>query len=161
MKRCSFTGHRPEKLINVTIGLQELKVRLEEAINFVMTQNVNIFYTGMARGVDLWAAEIVLKKKLTRKDIRLVAVLPFPEQINDTWTSAEQTLYQNILKQCDEVITICTSYQKNGYKKRNRYLVEHADILLAVYNKQYQYSGTGQTVRMAEKAGKEIVFLDF
>jgi len=43
--------------------------------------------------------------------------------------------------------------------KRNRYLVDHSSILLAVYNGTYQ-SGTGMTVRYAQRLKREIIIID-
>ena len=57
---CTFTGHRPEKL-----DAPEAKVKewLEEQIQQAMADGYTDFITGMQRGVDLWAAEILLKLK--------------------------------------------------------------------------------------------------
>lgn len=43
--------------------------------------------------------------------------------------------------------------------ERNHYLVKHTSILLAVYN-GVRRSGTGATVRYAQKLGREIVMID-
>ena len=42
---------------------------------------------------------------------------------------------------------------------RNRYMVDHAGILLAVYNGSYQ-SGTGMTVRYAQSKKRKIIVID-
>jgi len=41
---------------------------------------------------------------------------------------------------------------------RNRFLVEHADLLLAVYNGE-QRGGTAATMRYAQKMGREIIMI--
>ena len=43
--------------------------------------------------------------------------------------------------------------------KRNRYLIDHAAYLLAVYNGQRR-GGTAMTVRYARKLGREIITID-
>ena len=43
--------------------------------------------------------------------------------------------------------------------KRNRYLVDHSSILLAVYNGTRR-SGTGATVRYAQQLNREIIMID-
>lgn len=57
LKRCCFTGHRPEKL-----GVPEEMIRekLDGAIDLAITQGMETFICGMARGVDLWAGATVL-----------------------------------------------------------------------------------------------------
>lgn len=63
MKRiatCCFTGHRPEKL-NVP---EEFVIRkLKDAIEDAFTDGFINFITGMAKGVDIWAAEAVVELK--------------------------------------------------------------------------------------------------
>ena len=43
--------------------------------------------------------------------------------------------------------------------ERNRFMVEHASTLLAVYN-GVRRSGTGATVNYARKMGREIIVID-
>ena len=59
--RACFTGHRPHKLHqpeSVVIAALEAKIR--EAID----DGFVTFISGMAWGVDIWAAEIVLRLKV-------------------------------------------------------------------------------------------------
>ena len=58
LHRCCFTGHRPEK-----IGIPEGTViaLLDKAISEAIQSGYSTFISGMARGVEIWAAEIVLK----------------------------------------------------------------------------------------------------
>ena len=56
--------------------------------------------------------------------------------------------------------TIGQSGTTSDYKKRNYYMVDHADFLLAVYdNNRKLRSGTGQTVNYALKQNLRIIFL--
>ena len=51
-------------------------------------------------------------------------------------------------------------YKKDAFEKRNKYLVDNADVIIAVYNPKYIRSGTGQTVRMAQRAGIEVIIIN-
>lgn len=52
-------------------------------------------------------------------------------------------------------------YCKDCYYIRNRYLVDHADIVLAVYDMQAnKRSGTGYTVHYAQAQSKPIIVID-
>ena len=56
--RVCFTGHRPEKLTQPeNVIVKSLETTIKEAI----ADGKNVFISGMARGVDIWAAEIVLR----------------------------------------------------------------------------------------------------
>ncbi len=159
MKGCSFTGHRPEKLKSTKVSIGDIIKALQYHIEKQIESGTTVFYTGMARGTDLWTAEIVLQKKKENTAIQLVSVIPFPKQA-DGWLAEEKKQYQRILEQSDGVVIICPSYQKNAYQRRNQYLVDHANSLIAVYNPQYPYSGTAQTIRMAEKAELRIIWIE-
>ena len=74
--RCCFTGHRPQKL-NFTE--EEIKVLLDNAIDKAIEKGYVTFITGMAMGVDIWAAEIVLQKRKSNTDIHLICAIPHPE----------------------------------------------------------------------------------
>lgn len=62
LHRCCFTGHRPEKLNRPE---HEIKLELNKEICRALEDNFTVFISGMARGVYIWAAEIVLQ---LRKD---------------------------------------------------------------------------------------------
>ena len=72
--RCCFTGHRPEK-----IGIPEEMVidLLDKAISEAIRAGYSAFISGMARGVDIWAAEIVLKYRDAGAPIKLICASPF------------------------------------------------------------------------------------
>ena len=61
---CCFTGHRPEKLTQTE---EEVKSWLTDKVREAIRDGYTTFFSGMARGVDLWAAECILsvKKKLS------------------------------------------------------------------------------------------------
>jgi uncharacterized phage-like protein YoqJ len=65
---CCFTGHRPEKL---SITEDEVKYNLIKAIETAVRDGYTNFITGMARGVDLWAAEIILSYQKAEPSLKL------------------------------------------------------------------------------------------
>ena len=72
--RCCFTGHRPEKLHKPE---EQIKKDLEVAILQAVDDGFVTFISGMARGVDIWAAEIVLRLRESNPAIHLVAASPY------------------------------------------------------------------------------------
>lgn len=83
MKTCCFTGRRPQKLGYGEIGTQcdELKGRLEELIkNLIEKEIVTHFISGVALGVDTYAANIVLNLKAHYPDITLKCANPCETQ---------------------------------------------------------------------------------
>ena len=103
MKRCCFTGHRPEKL---QYSEEQVKSALSEAISSAYADGFSTFITGMARGVDIWAAELVLALKAQHPEIRLICALPHPD-FEMRWKAEWQYRYRAVLSQSDLVQTIC------------------------------------------------------
>jgi len=162
---CGFTGFRPGRFYykynEEHPECQLLKYELYgEIINKCM-QGVNTFYTGMAMGIDMWAAEAVLKaKKEFFYNINLIAVIPF-YQHKDTIDTIYHSRYDEILKMCTDIVYTCEEYHPSSYKIRNEYIVDHCDYMIAVYdeaNPKYR-SGTASTVRYAQKMNRDITFI--
>ena len=63
------------------------------------------------------------------------------------------------MAEANEVVYVNQAYRSDCMLERNRYLVDHSSILLAVYNGSYR-SGTGMTVRYAQKLGREVIIID-
>lgn len=116
------------------------------------------FFSGMAKGTDAWAAMTVLTLKRENPALRLHCVLPCEGQA-DGWSASAQELYFSILEQADEVVYVSREYRKSCMLERNRYLVDHAACLLAVYNGEWR-GGTAMTVRYARKLGREVIMLE-
>lgn len=76
LHRCCFTGHRPEKL---SLSENEVKHLLEKAIDNAIADGYVTFITGMAKGTDIWAAEIVLEKKKRNDALRPICAIPHPD----------------------------------------------------------------------------------
>ena len=67
--------------------------------------------------------------------------------------------YHSILAQANEVVYVGQEYGKDCMLRRNRYLVDHSSILLAVYNGTRR-SGAGATVRYALKQERDVIIID-
>ena len=161
-KSCAFTGHRPDKF---PFGFDESHpgcVRLREAIFGAVCRladaGVTTFYTGMALGVDLWCADAVLRLRNEEPTLRLVAVQPCATQA-DRWPEKERQRYQDILAQADERVCLHERYTRFCMHERNRYMVDRAQYLLAVYDGG-DTGGTASTVRYAESRKRNIWLLD-
>lgn len=159
---CAFTGHRPKsfpwKYNETARGCVLLKEVLAAQITALADHGVVDFLSGMALGADLWSAKMVLDLKKNYPAIKLHCILPCKGQ-ETKWATAAQEQYNAILEQANEVVYVGQEYTSACMLKRNHYLVDHASILLAVYN-GVQRSGTGATVNYARKLGREIILID-
>lgn len=156
-----FTGHRTEKLPDggdenspVTKAIKSL---LYKAVSDCIDDGCKCFVTGLARGIDLWAGEIVLDQKARGKDIRLTAVFPYRGH-GANFKGYDKWAFGNIVHEADEIVYASEEYTPYCMKKRNEYMVNRSGKIIAVVS-DYR-SGTGQTIRLAEKAGLDIILID-
>lgn len=158
---CCFTGHRPEKLPwrddEDAPACLALKARIARALEELYRRGYRHFITGMAKGADLYFAEAVLALRGRCPDVVLEAAVPCASQA-DRWTAAEQARYRAILDQCDLESLIQQHYDRFCMFRRNRYMVEHSSLLLAVYDGSK--GGTRYTIGYAVDCGLEILQLE-
>lgn len=161
-KKCCFTGHRPKSL---PFGYNEnepackkLKEQLMENIERQITDNgVTHFVSGMAMGVDIYAAEAVLELKKKYPNITLECVILCETQAND-WSESWRDRYFDIIIRSDDAKTLQTHYSSGCMRKRNEYMVDNSDVVIAVWNGKK--GGTGGTVEYALKNEKNVVIID-
>ena len=161
-KVCAFTGHRPNKLPwrydETDSRCVALKEVLAEQITALVEAGFTQFLSGMAEATDTWSALAVLSLREKNPAIKLHCILPCTAQA-EKWSASSRELYRSILERADSVVYVSRDYHKNCMLDRNRFLVEHASTLLAVYN-GVRRSGTGATVNYARKMGREIIVID-
>lgn len=161
-RACAFTGHRPNKLPwrydETDSRCVALKAVLTEQIAALADAGVTQFLSGMAEATDTWSALSVLDLREKNPAIKLHCILPCTAQA-EKWSASSRVLYRSILERADSVIYVSRDYHKNCMLERNRFMVEHASTLLAVYN-GVRRSGTGATVNYARKMGREIIVID-
>lgn len=148
--RCCFTGHRPEKL---TQPEDVIVAGLENEILNAIADGFTTFISGMARGVDIWAAEIILRIRSEGHPIRLICASPF-EGFERSWSPDWQKRYKVVLKEADLVKYICPEYSRACFQIRNEWMVDHSARVIAVYNGER--GGTKNTIDYAKKCGLEI-----
>ena len=157
---CTFTGHRSKKLPWGSNELDprclELKKRLADTVEAVWSAGFHHFICGMAEGADLYFCEAVLALKEQHPEIRLEAAVPFLGQA-DHWPREQQERYHRLLQACDSRTVLKEEYSSDCMMERNRYMVDHADILIACYDGQS--GGTLNTMRYAIKKDVQIPHL--
>jgi uncharacterized phage-like protein YoqJ len=157
----SFTGHRSLSA-DQWIYVQE---QLNSAIPKLHREHeTTCFISGAALGVDLLAAELVVKFRDAGLPIKLVLYVPYWNH-TDRWSPEEVHRFKKLLDQADLV-----SYYRRGclydYKEvrgvllgRNRQLASRGDLLLAVWER-YRSGGTHYTIERALNMNKPIICID-
>lgn len=149
---CCFSGHRASRIEKYDIPKVKKALRLE--IAKMVDQGVTQFYTGMADGVDLLAADQVL----CRYDAKLTAVVPFENHMASI-AAQYRADYQRILQLAHSSVTMMKTYCPSVFYMRNDYMVSHAAYLIAVYD-GVSRGGTLYTINRAKDMGRAIVVID-
>lgn len=156
--KLGVTGHRPQKLSggfssHPIHDWVQSKLR-SHMQTFLEAYGDLILITGMAQGVDLWAAEIALDLH-----IPFIAAVPCDRQ-ESRWPSYAQEYYRRILAQSVQIEIVCPGpYESWKMQARNEWIVDHSDHMLAVWNGSP--GGTGNCVGYAMKrVGNSITFID-
>lgn len=163
-KAVCFSGHRPEKLF----GISETLTYYDEPVKRVMSivymeidsaikQGYDTFIIGMARGVDLWIGSLLLELKRIHPDIKIVCAIPFRDQASSL-EGEEKLTYMAVLSMAAEVVYVSEAYTRDCMLRRNRFMVDNSSKLIAVVRDWK--SGTGQTIRYAQKKGIDVRIID-
>lgn len=119
-------------------------------------QGYTNFISGYALGADQLFAESVIELKRLSYPVRLVAAVPFKSQCSN-WPQKSQIKYRELLGKADEVVIVSPGeYSSAKMQKRNEWMVDRADLVLAVWNGA-QSGGTFNCVKYALGQGKKII----
>ncbi len=144
-----FTGHRKLQPHNIV----QTASLLEEKIERLALKGEVIFRAGGALGFDTLAALCVLSARDKCPNIKLHLILPCKDQTRG-WADGDVEKYNYILSQADDVRYVCESYASGCMFKRDRELVDGADLCIAYCNKTT--GGTAYTVSYAKERGVKV-----
>ncbi len=149
----AFTGHRPED-----IPEDRHKVVRQRIANFLgFLHKVNpaaVVISGMARGVDTWAAEQALAL-----GVPLVAAVPFRAQASK-WNRSDRQRYADILANPLTTTVVVTEgpFTTRAMHARNAFMVKHCRWLFPVYSGKPR-GGTYQCLMYAKQTKPKCILL--
>lgn len=146
----AFTGHRPERL-----GSKQL--RAENAIRkFLEETKPDKVISGMAQGVDTLAFEHAFEL-----GIPTIAAVPWTGH-GMKWPQEHRDAYLALLEEAAEIHVICDveDYRPWVYQKRDEWMVDNCDLLVAVWD-GVKKGGTYNTIKYAERVGRVIQYLEW
>lgn len=129
---------------------------MEKEIRQAIADGLTVFITGMARGVDIWAAEIVLKLRDGGQPLKLMCACPY-DGFEKRWEQDWKDRYNAILESADHVVYVCQHYSKSCFQIRNEWMVNHAARVIAVFNGEKR--GTKNTIDYANRARVPVALI--
>ena len=157
MKTCCVTGNRPQKFPwKYGKGRKHKNYLAEMArqIEALIQSGYTHFISGGALGVDQEFAEAVLRLKHSYAEITLEIAVPCRTQ-DLRWSDALRRRYSSILECADKVIILSEQYTPTCMLKRNEYMVDRSDLVLAYWNGE-EGGGTWQTINYAKRKHKTL-----
>ncbi len=152
-----FSGHRPSSLPWGYNENDDRCIAIKNEIRNLIIGAIDIGYThfisGMAEGIDIMVAEIVLGLKYEYNHITLECAIPFPKQ-SARWSFYNQERYNEIISLADKITVISPTFYKGCMHVRNKYMVDHSSLLIAVFNGSD--GGTKNTIELARQKNLEV-----
>lgn len=161
IKTCCVTGHRPNGFLwnyndkNCEEHKKYLKTIFDKIRNLVENEKCENFISGGALGVDMDFAEIVIVlRDHLYPQIKLEIAVPCAEQ-DIRWKFADKVRYNSICESADKITILSKNYTRFCMQKRNEYMVDKADLVLAIWNGK-ENGGTYNTIAYAKSQNKPI-----
>lgn len=149
MKSCCFTGHRELSQNQV----ESITFTLYRTINDLVEMGCTHFISGFADGADLLCAEIVTQFKKINSNICLEAAIPHRDRLN-----YKSEKFKNLLDKCDNVTVLQEKYHKGCFDKRNKYMVDNSDTVVAIWDGR-ENGGTYNTISYAKSKEKKVIVI--
>ena len=148
-KTCCFTGPNI-KAKEFSQRYIEIKNCLREEVTKMISQcGVRHFICGIDRGINTLAAEIVLAMKAVYP-VTLECVISYEEQAK-SWSEDNRNRCFSIVERSDYETMLQARYTFDCNQKRDRYIVNHSDYIIAVV--PGNCSTELETVRYAQEKG--------
>ena len=155
---CCFSGHRSNKLPwkyqETGETFVNIKTQIKTKIEWAIQNNYKRFITGMALGIDMLCAELVLSLKNKYPNIQLECAIPCKNQTRN-WQTKNIIGYNQIISKADLITFVSyKNYYKGCMQKGNKYMVDKSNLLIAIYNGCA--GGTKQTIEYARQQNINI-----
>ncbi len=125
--------------------------------DLITLRGYDTFITGMQRGVDLWAAQLVLDFKKHYPYLKLICAMPYRGHGED-FEGLDLWHFNTVVEAAHKIVYVSDYYTDRCMRKRNMFMVDHSSFVLGVM--ENKRSGTGMTINYARKRGVEYHVID-
>ena len=170
-----ITGHREKSIPDYKgdpqyhdLTVAAVKLMLYRYLDHLFNLGYTDFISGLATGTDLWAAEHILKKRDSGRNVRLIGAMPYLRH-SQYFSVSDRELLRKAERSADVLLTVCADPQMTYgkpfggakrsmslYRDRNCFMVDNASAVAAFLNRNGAASGTAQTVNYANRRGRLI-----
>ena len=137
---------------------QQYLQALENAVSYMIEKGFSYFISGGTLGVDTDFAETVVRLREKYPHIRLEIVLPC-RKVRLKGAKQERERFWQILFKADFITALSQRYTPWAIKNKNRYLIDKANVMLAVPNGKKK-SGVYAAMRYAKMQFKYVDLIE-
>ena len=157
-----ITGNRPEKFpfdykSGASIEMTAYAACIRKLAFDYLNAGYDHFIFGMARGVDIDFGKEIVRYKTTFdkfKNVKIEAAIPYRGQ-EARYDNLSRKKFKYRIENSGKITYIADEYSRESYLKRDRYMVDNADFVLAIWN-GVREGGTYYTIRYAEEKQKQL-----
>lgn len=153
-----ITGHRfLAEVDRLTAGVDAALHQISEAFP---AQEALTVISPLAEGAD----RLVVQRAIASGAVRLIVPLPLPveDYLADFATAASREEFRNLLTLSDITMLLPTvPTREAAYEAAGRYMLEHSDVLIALWDGQNEQGqgGTGALVKEARQRGLPLAWI--
>ncbi len=147
-KTCCFIGGKIDKAY-----FPKIRPFLKKAIKQAISDGYTIFISGMSRGTEISAAEIILDERKENAEIELWCASPY-RGFEDNWNEDQQKRYKKIIESADKVKFVCKKYVPSCFQTRNVYMLEQSNLVISAFSFE---TGMEKTIAYTHKNNIKIV----
>ena len=152
-----ITGHRPSKLFGYDVHsslYDTLRAEISKRLILLCNKYKEICcISGCALGTDTIFVEECQKLIDAGYNIHIKLAIPCRNHYA-RWSLEDRLRFEQMVDKYDHHYVVDGPYTANCLQLRNRYMVDHSDLILAVWDGSP--SGTGNCVRYAQSKGKQV-----
>ena len=154
--KLAITGHRD------IIETDDLRDELDKYLVDIITKNLEkkiVLLSPLADGADRYVADLFLEKQKEYSHLSLIVPLPFDqEQYMEDFDNDSKENFLNFLEKSDHFFEV-EHTTDCGYLDVGRYVVNEADVLLALWDGTFngKIGGTGDIVEYARKRECDVI----
>ena len=152
----AITGHRD------IIGNKALQEKVKNYLENIIEKNIEselVLLSPLADGADRFVAKIFLDLQESNNNLKLIVPLPYnQERYMQDFDEVSTKEFLKFLTKTDSYFEV-EHKTKSGYLDVGRYVVDEADILLALWDGTFngKVGGTGDIVDYAKGQGVEVM----
>ncbi len=130
LHQCCITGHKPELL---HVSEEEVKHWLEEQIDQAIADGYDTFIIGCTKGVELWAGEMIVQKRLENSNLHMFAATPNDYSYAKDWDIDWRRKYSEVRRCADEGKGIGDFHEGDSVWARDVWMADNCSRLIAYY----------------------------